>query len=700
MDNYKVEDIRNIAFCGHGSSGKTTLVDKILTSTETVKRLASVDNGTSICDFDEQEKSHKYTIEAKIAHLEACGKFFNILDTPGYADFFGQTVGALSAVETAVIAVNAQSGVEANTRRAFSKAKSLGLGRIIAVTKLDAENIDFPHLVSNIKKAFGNHCVPLNIPVGLGGHFTGVLSTLQVPEKAEGAVLDPGEIHEALMDSIVEADESVMERYLEGQLPTKEELSRLIVEAVAEGTLIPIVCVSGKTGVGIPELLEGLAMCSLPPGRIKRKAKNSAGEEVELAAEPTAPLAAQVFKTRIDPFVQKISYIRVYSGTLFKDSTVPTDESRRGVKIAQLFRVQANETKPISSAGPGEIIAVIKMENLYTSTTLGEVVLPKIQFPTPMIGLAVRPKTRGDEGKLSGSLQKICEEDGTFKIGHDAQTKELVMTGMSELHLKIIQERLISRNKLEVETHIPKIPYRETIRTKGEGNYRHKKQTGGHGQFAEVHIRMFPFPKGTKAEEYATKKRFPEMKAYNYFDQNNFIWINSIVGGTIPNNFHPALEKGFLERIEKGVVANCPVQDVAVEVHFGKDHPVDSSEAAFKIASSMVFKNVFMECQPAILEPIVKMEITIPEDKVGDITSDLSSRRGRVVGMDNVGGGIQVINAECPLAEVTTYARTLSSLTGGQGSFTLEFSHYDYVLPNIQRDIIDRAQKEREKEEA
>ncbi len=696
---YNISDIRNVVFCGHGSSGKTTLIDKILTTTNTVKRICSVDNGTSICDYDELEKSHKYSIESKVASFEYDKTLFNFIDTPGYTDFVGQVVGAMSAVETAVIVINAQAGIEANTRRAFKEATSANLGKIIVINKLDNDHIDFVGLLDKIKATFGNSCVPLNIPVGLGSNFKGVVSTLQLQEDSKEAVIDPNKIHTPLLDSIVEVDEAVMEKYLEGKMPSNEELSRLIVDAVSSHTLIPILSISAKTGVGVQELIDALKMCALPPSKRIKIVKTADKKEVELNPENETRLCAQVFKTRIDPFVQKISYIRIYSGLLAKDSTVETSESRRGLKISQIFRLIANETKPINSAGSGEIVAVTKMEELKTGSTLGGFDLPDIKFPTPMIGLAVRPKTRGDEGKLSTSLNKISQEDNTFKIEFDPQTKEMVMMGMSELHLKIAQEKLFSRNKVEIETKEPKIPYRETIRMKGEGSYRHKKQTGGHGQFAEVHIHMFPFPQGTKPEEFATKERFPQMKDFHYFEKNNFLWINSVVGGSIPTNFLPAVEKGFLERCEKGVVAGYLVQDVAINVHFGKDHPVDSSEAAFKIASSMVFRNVFMECKPAILEPIVKIEILTPDSKVGDITSDMSSRRGQVLGMEIVGGGVQLITAEVPLAEVTTYARTLSSITGGQGSFTMSFCRYDFVLPNIQNQIIEAAQKAKKEEE-
>ena len=569
MAKYKVDDIRNIVLCGHGSAGKTTLIDALLNKTGVVNRPASVDDGTSICDFDDEEKTHKYTIEAKATHFDHADKHFNVIDTPGYPDFIGQTIGAMRGVDTAAIVINAQSGIEVNTRRVFAEAEKAGLGRIIVVNKMDSDNVDFPALLQDIKGLFGSACVPLNVPVGHGADFKGVISTLKVPDDTAGALVDPAEISEPLMESIIEVDDEVMERYFDGQQPTDEELTRLIVQAVAEGSLIPIVCCSGKTGAGLDELLDALAMCSLPPTSITRTAKNADGEEVELAADPAGPLVAQVFKTRIDPFVQKLSFIRIVSGTLAKDTTIAVVGARKGVKIGPLLAVQASETEPLDKAGPGDIVAVAKVEGFETSCCLGEMALPPILFPTPMVGLAVTPKSRSDQTKLSGSLTKICQEDATFHRELDPQTKETVVSGMSELHLQIIQERLKRREKVEINTRVPKIPYRETIQANAEGMYRHRKQTGGSGQFGEVHIRMFPLPKGVDIEEYATKARFPSLKTPHYDEENNFLWLDSIVGGTIPSNFLPAVEKGFRERLERGVIAGCRVQMTFLEDRIG-----------------------------------------------------------------------------------------------------------------------------------
>jgi elongation factor G len=699
MSQTQVQDIRNIVFCGHGSAGKTTLADTILTSTGTVKRHASVVDGTSICDFDEEEKHHHNSIESTLVHFHHAGKHFNLIDTPGYPDFIAQVLGSLHAVDTAAIVIDAHAGLGVNTRRVFNAAGAQGLGRIIIINKMDTENVDYPGLLHTIQEMFGKACIPFNVPIGHGPDFKGVASTLHPPAKADGALIDPHTIRDSLVEAIIEVDDAMTERYFEGQLPTDEELARLIVESIAAGSLIPVLCVSAKTGVGLTELLDALAQCALPPDKVLRTAKNEAGQDVPIKADPAGPLVAQIFKTRIDPFVHKLSFIRILSGTIKKDDSTHVSGARKSVKLHQLLSVQANETQPIDQGSAGDIVAVAKSEDLHTGLSLGDLVVPAIKFPTPMVGLAVTPKSRGDEGKLSGALHKIVEEDGTIQLHRDGQTHELVMNGMSELHLLIIRERLKRRDKVEVDTREPKIPYRETIQATAEGSYRHKKQSGGRGQFGEVHIRLFPVPTGVDPATFCNKERFAHMREYHYDPEHNFLWVDSIVGGTIPNNFLPAVEKGFKERLIRGVIAGYQVQNVGAEVYFGKHHPVDSSEAAFKTAGSMAFRNVFQQAKPGLLEPIVVLHVTVPGSKLGDISSDMSGRRGRVLGMDSAGGDLQTVSAEVPLSEVTTYARSLSSITGGQGSYTMDFCRYDLVPGNVQKEIVEKAVMKEEEEE-
>ncbi|MDO5308015.1 MAG: elongation factor G [Planctomycetia bacterium] len=699
MSKHTPENIRNIVLCGHGGSGKTTLADAFLNLTGAVKRPASVDDGTSICDFDEEEKSHKYTIETSCINFDWRGKHFDLFDSPGYPDFIGGAICAMGAADVAAIVVNASSGIEVNTRRVFAEAKKAGLGRVVIISKMDGDNIDFDKLMDSIHSVFGAEAALFNVPIGHGASFSGVVDVLK-PTEADGALLDPNELRESLIETIVSVDDAAMERYFEGELPSDEEMGKLIAKGVKDETLIPVFCVSAKTGVGMNELLDALAAYALPADAIERTGKDSEGNDVVVKADPNGEIVAQVFKTRIDPFVQKINYIRVFSGTLKTGATVPLVGSRKGFKIAQLFEVQANDLTPVDEAGPGSIVAVTKTDELGVCVTLGDVAMPAFSFPTPMVGLAAFPKSRGDEAKVSGALTKLAEEDPTFKVERNDQTKQLVITGMSELHLQVLQERLKRRDKVELDTKEQKIPYRETIQQKAEGSYRHKKQSGGAGQFGEVHIRMYPFPSGTDPEEFATdKSRFPSMKEWKYFPENNFLWVDSIVGGSIPSNFLPAIEKGFKDRMEAGVLAGYQVQDLCIEVHFGKYHPVDSNEQAFRTAAKGAFRETFAKARPALLEPIVNLDVTVPVDKVGDVNSDVvSARRGRPIGVEDAGGGFQTVKAEVPFAEITTYSRTLASMTGGQGSYSIEFNRYDVVPGNIQQQIVDAAEHDNDEE--
>lgn len=694
----QVQQRRNIAFCGHGSCGKTSLIDSLLTSTGAVSGEHSVDNGTSVCDFDPEEKAHHHTVEAKVTHCEAGGIHFNLLDTPGYPDFIGQTIGALAGVDCAAVCVHAHSGVEVNTRRVFHAARQAGLATALVITRLDGETIDFQNVVRRIIDAFGDACALINVPDDVGSRFTSVIDVLDSNEQTACGALDLSKAREHLLECIIECNEELMESYLEGVAPSAEQLRELLPHAVLCGSLIPIFCVSSKQKIGLKELLLGLAACAPSPDMLTRHGIGPDGEDITLHADPDGPLVARVFETHIDPFVQKLSFIRILSGSIAKDQTVHIAGTRKNVRLPQILEMQGNHTSPIDRAEAGQIVAVAKLDDLHTGTILGDTELPPIPFPKPMVGLALAAKSRGDENKLAAALHKLVEEDATLRLDRDRQTSELVITGMSEFHLKMILERLHYRDKLDVETKDPKIPFRETIQAEAEGSYRHRKQSGGRGQFGEVHIRMFPLPQGTSVEEFATKDRFPHMKEHHYDPSSNFLWINSIVGGTIPGNFLPAVEKGFKERMARGIIAGYQVQDVAVEVHFGKYHDVDSSEAAFKIAASYAFRNVFQDAKPCLLEPIVTLDVTTPEACVGDIYSDMSSRGGRVVGSEAIGGGFQVIHCEVPLREVLHYSRTLSSMTAGQGSYLVELSHYEIMPASVQHQVMASAKLEEEEE--
>ncbi|QDU11749.1 elongation factor G [Gimesia aquarii] len=703
MNEYKVDDVRNVALVGHGAVGKTTVADLLLFQSGASTRLGSVDDGTSQLDTDEEEIDHRISIASTLIHFDYGGHHINLIDTPGYPDFIGQVSGALRAVETAIILLNAGHGVEINALRVSKMSQEAGIARMIVLNKCDADNIDYDSLLSSIRETFGSHCIPINLPVGLGADFSAVYDLVKNSNApGDGVLGDPEETRQALIEAIVESNETLLERFFDGDELNAQELSENIPKAMAAGTLIPVLFMSAKTGVGVTEFMDAMSNYTLCPQDIQRMEETKDGRSVMLDPSPDQPFVAQVVKTRIDPFISRMNYLRVFSGKLSKDSSVVNVRTGKPVRLNQLLDVQGGKQEPVEEVSVGDIFAVAKVDDLKLGDTItadanGDgLSLPEIKFPHPVVGLAVEPKSQNDQQKISGALHKIEEEDQTFHVVHDEETHEMVMQGMSELHLKIVQERLLHRDKVEVVTHQPKVPYRETIMGTVEGSYRHKKQSGGAGQFAEVHLKVSPMPPDVNPEEYFTKANFDHLRSYHYDPDLNFAFVDRISGGSIPNQFIPAVEKGVRERMKQGVIASCQAQDLICEVFFGKDHPVDSNETAFKIAGSKCFAELFEKARPALLEPIVRIEILIPEENVGDISSDLSSRRGRMEGMQVSPGGYEIIQARVPLAEVMTYARTLSSMTGGRGTYDIELSHYEMIPPNEQGKIVDLLNKPKE----
>ncbi len=703
MSKYASEKIRNIVLVGHGAVGKTTLADQMLFKAGVGSRAGSVDDGTSQLDTDDEARQHHFSISAAMVHFEHHGVRVNVIDTPGYPDFVGQVISAVCAAETALITINAAAGIEANTRRTFELAGKAHLARVIVLNKLDGENISFVRLVDQIQATFGANCIPMNVPCGAGATFKRVKSTLNLSHAEEnGTVVDPSAYGAAMMDAIVEADEELMERYLEGETLSADEVLGGVNKAIASGSLIPIFCVSAKTGVGVPELMNAVADFALTPGELVRHATSDSGDDVEVNSSDDGPLVAQVFKTRIDPFVSKMSFIRVLSGRMTKDSMVKNMRTGKPVKVHQLLDVQGGQVESIDEAHAGDVVVVAKVDEFQVGDTLvssdRSFTLPTFDFPSPMIGLAVEPKSRADQQKISGALHKIEEEDPTFRITRDPQTHEMVMRGMSDLHLQIVTERLHKRDKVDIVTHAPKVPYRETCMGRAEGSYRHKKQSGGSGQFAEVHLRVYPLSRDIDPETEFTRANYEGLREHHYNPELNFAFLDCVSGGSIPNQFIPAIEKGVIERMEKGVLAGYQIQDLAVAAFFGKDHPVDSNEAAFRTAGSCCFRDIFQQAMPCLLEPVMHLEVSVPSDHVGAITSDLNPRRGRMEGMDPLPGGMTVVQARAPLAELATYARALSSMTGGQGAYTMSFSHYEQVPPHEQQKIVASAQMKHDDE--
>ncbi|HEX8203530.1 MAG TPA: elongation factor G, partial [Isosphaeraceae bacterium] len=536
--SYHIKDIRNVALAGHGASAKTSLADALLFAAGATDRRGSVDDGTSNSDVDEEEKRRHITIDCHLLHLEWQGKQIHLIDSPGYPDFIGNALSALAAVENVLLTVSAPTGIEVNTRRMFQEASRLGLGRFIALTKMDAENVDYPADLQSLRETFGPQCVPFNVPDAVGLGFSRVLDVLSPPaDVPAGTPLSPADATTLVVEQIVETDEDLMARYLEGETIPPDELRRAACRAVAAGQLVPVVCVSARKGVGLRELLDLLAECGLSPDDVHRTGSHQGqDDEVEVTPAEDGELIAQVFKTAIDPFMGKLSYLRVISGHLASDATLLNLRTGKTGRPGHLYRLQGKTQEEVREAIAGDIVAVPKFDDLHISDTVTiaggnshtpHVVLRPIKFPTPMVPRAVEPKTREDEPKISVGLAKIADEDPTFTYRRDAQTHELVISGMSELHLDIIQSRLKNRYKLDVNTHIPHVPYLETITAGAEADHRHKKQTGGRGQFGEVHLRVRPRERG-----------------------QGFNFVDAVKGGVIPNQYIPAVEKGVREQLE------------------------------------------------------------------------------------------------------------------------------------------------------
>jgi elongation factor G len=687
MPSYTTGDIRNVVFVGHGGSGKTSLIDAMLTASGTIKHKVSVTDGSSFSDFEREEKEHKHSIYSAVLHVDHLGKRINIIDTPGSPDLIGHAIAAMQAVETVVVVINAQSGIEVVTRRMMEIARSRDIPRAIIINRIDQPELDLEALVKQIQDTFGHECLPINLPTG--GNKTVVECLLNKNGKSD--ILSVTEAHTAILDQIVELDDTLMEQYLGGTEPNYEVLHAPFERAMDEAHVVPILFTDARSGIGINELLDSIAKHFPSPEEgnprpfLSFRGATGTGQPqdeypFEYRNDPSKPLLAHVFKVTTDPYVGKLAVFRVHQGKCSGQSQIYLGHNKKAIKLGHVFHLQGKEHREANEIIAGDIGAVAKIDEIHTNDVLHDdhaldsVHLRPLTFPTPMYGLAITPKARGDETKLSMQLAKIAEEDPTFRWATDRQTHEVVINGIGELHLRLVLEKLANRG-LHVDTKPPKIAYRETILAKAEGHHRHKKQTGGAGQFGEVFLRVEPLERG-----------------------KGFEFVNEVFGGTIPGQFIPAVEKGVRDLLEQGVVAGYPLQDVRVCVTDGKHHPVDSKEVAFRAAGKFAFKEAVLKARPVLLEPIVNMEVTAPEDKMGTITGDLSGKRGRIQGTDVLPGGMAQIKAMAPLAEVMQYQSQLKSVTGGQGSFAMEFSHYEPVPPQVQQQIASQYKPKAEEE--
>jgi len=681
MASYKSEGIRNIALVGHSSAGKTTLAEALLHAVGVTGRLGVVEDGSTVSDYDPEEKERTQSIDLSVMHVDHEGERVNLLDAPGAPDFVSGALSSLMAADTAVVVISAGAGIEVNTRRMFQTAKASGLGLVIVVNKCDAENLDLPALLGTIQESFGNHCLPINLPDAAGPGFSAVADVMA--GEGQSGVADVSEAHTKLLEAIVENDETLMEKYFEGEDLDPAAVAATLQKAIASDSIVPICFTSARGELGVRELLDVVVRYCPAPGAIARSIK-VAGEEgartEPVDASADGPLRAQVFRVATGLARGRVAYLRVLGGTLTAATSFYRNDDRKPQKAGHLFSAQGEELVEADDGIAGDLVAVARLDDLQIGDLLhedqGELTMARPKYPTPMYSVAIEPKSRGDEQKISEALRALADEDPCFHTTRDRQTNEMVISGLGDLHLRVVLSRLARRRKVEVDTKPPKIPYRETILGNGDAEYTHKKQTGGAGQYARVFLKVEPLERGSD----------PPLE-----------FVNEVFGGSIPGQFIPAVEKGVREAMELGCVGGYPVQDVKVAVYDGKHHPVDSKEIAFKTAGRQCFREAMAMAKPVILEPIVDLEITVPNQFTGDITGDMASRRGRIMGMDSMPGGLTLVRAQVPLAEVLQYNSQLRSVTGGQGSYSMEFSHYDPVPGNIQKQLTE-AYKPREEE--
>ena len=676
--SFDTSKVRAVAVVGHASSGKTSLIDSTLFMAKAVPTHGRVANGTSVADCLPDEIERKITIHAKPLHCKWQDYQVYLLDTPGVADFYGDTMAAIRAADAAIVVVDGVNGVEIGTRRIWKLLDEMQKPRLIFVSKLNKENSDFFRCVEQIRSAFGKNCIPFELPVGKEAGFSKVVNLRTTPEAEVPAELRDQfkSAHDNLEEAAAEQDDKLLEQYLGGQKLTDDEITRGARAGVASGAKVPIYCGCAEKEIGLRELLDGIA--ALLPSPLDRGpvlAEN--GEKVEPKAD--APFIGFVFKVTVDPYAGHIAYVRVCSGMLRTDLDV-VNASRGGKeRMPQLLRLQGKTQTVVGDAGPGEIVALAKLKDTHINNTLCDptrkVVFPPIRFPRPVMSFAIHPHTQKDEEKISVALHRLIEEDPTFHMERNPNTKELVISGMGDLHLAVVVDNMKRKLGVNVDLSTPKVDYKETITGRGDGHYKHKKQSGGHGQYGEAYIKVEPMERG---------------KGFEYVDE--------VVGGAIPRNFIPAVEKGCVEAMLGGVVAGYPVVDVRAIVYDGSYHDVDSSEISFKISGLHAFKDAMSKARPVLLEPIMNVTVYVPDQYMGDITGDLNHRRGRILTVESA-DGLQAIKAQVPQAEIFKYSSELRSMTGGRGSFEMGFSHYEQVPQHIAQKVVAEAQAARKAEQ-
>jgi elongation factor G len=688
-----IAKIRNVALVGHGGVGKTSLVEAILHTCGATTRLGRVEDGTTTTDFDPDEVKRKISINTAVAFADWKGHRLNLVDTPGYGDFVADARAGLRVADAAVVVVDAVAGVQVQTEKVWKFANEASLPRVVLINRLDRERADFFRALESVQKRLKGRLCPLQVPVGSESGFTGIvdLMAMKALVSSDGKLKEsdiPGDTmetaksyREKLVESVAETDDDLLAKYLEEGSIGEEEMLTALRKAVAEGALVPVLAAAATRGIGVPPLLD-LILKEFPSpvdrGAVEGTDPKSKGA-IQRAPDPKAPLSALVFKTVSDPHVGKLSLFRVYSGTLKADSQIYNASRQTRERVGHIGWLQGKTQKPVEALGPGEIGVVAKLKDTLTGDTLCDeaqpVVLAGVTFPEPAISFAIQPKSRGDEDKISTALQRMQEEDPTLHHHYDPETKQLLVSGMGQLHVEVSVERMKRKYSVDVTLLPPRIPYKETVKGRAEVQGKYKKQTGGRGQYGDVWLKIEPLQRG-----------------------GGFEFVDDIFGGAVPRNYIPSVEKGVRDCMKRGILAGYPVVDLRVTLYDGSYHEVDSSDMAFQIAASMGLQKGFMEARPILLEPIMNIEVTAPAESAGDVIGDLNGRRGRIVGMEPEGEVVQV-RAQAPMAELLTYESSLRSMTGGRGGYSMEFSHYEEVPAQIAEKVVAAAKAEKEKAE-
>ena len=694
MRIYEIDRLRNVALIGHGQSGKTSLAEAVLFTAGVTERLGSVDAGTTISDSDEEEVARKISISLAFLPCEWESHKINLLDTPGYADFSADVSAALRVADAAIVVVDAAAGVEVQTERYNAMAAERGLPRLIAVTKLDRENPDFARTLGAIGDGLSCNPVAVTVPIGSAAAFRGVIDLIKNVayaasdgKESEGPIPDDmadtvAEYREKLVEAAAEADDDLMEKYLEEEQLSPAEVVRGLRAAVLAGKVMPVLAVGSLRMIGVRSLLNTI-VADLPSPKDAGAVQGTSprtGDQEQRPPDPGAPFSALIFKTTADPYAGRLTYFRVYSGTIHSDGTTYNTTRQERERIGSLLCPVGEKQEAVPSLSAGDLGLVAKLHATFTGDSLCDepkpLTLPGIEFPTSAFSVSISAKSRADEDKVGSAIARLTEEDPTIRFAMNADTKESILSGLGDLHLEAVVSRLQRKYGVQVETGSPKIPYKETVRGKARVQGRFKRQTGGRGQFGDVWVRVEPLPRG-----------------------EGFEFVDAVKGGSVPRNFIPAVEKGVREALGKGVLAGCPITDLRAILDDGSSHPVDSSEMAFKIAGSIALQNPVDAAGPLLLEPVVEAEVVVPSEQMGDVIGALNSKRAQILGMEPK-GSLQAVSAQVPLAEMASYGSELRSMTGGRGTYTMQFSHYQEVPPHLTQSIIDAARQEKEQESA